>query len=164
MASEVDLGRFCSVGPRVVFGGGIHPTDTVSTSPLFYSPNGQCGLTLTADQPAEVERERITVGHDVWIGANAYVRDGVNVGIGAVIAAGAVVVSDVPPYAIVGGVPARVIRYRLPPDTVQGLLATRWWEWDLDRLRAERHRFVSKDVREFIRAAMPAPDPAGVEV
>jgi carbonic anhydrase/acetyltransferase-like protein (isoleucine patch superfamily) len=90
------------------------------------------------------------VGNDVWIGVRAAIKDGVTVGDGAVIAAGAVVVEDVSPYAIVGGVPAKLIRFRFPQEIVQFLLNFRWWEQDDDWLRQNWSRF--HDVHALMKA------------
>lgn len=148
--NDVTLGGFCSVGPRVLLGCGDHPADLPSTSPVFFSTRGQCGATFAAADHA-VERRPITLGHDVWIGAHAFVRDGVTIGDGAIVAAGAVVTADVPPYAIVGGIPARVIRLRFPDAAITQLLALQWWHWDEPRLRAAQPWFILSDINAFLR-------------
>ncbi|MFW6145874.1 MAG: CatB-related O-acetyltransferase [Planctomycetota bacterium] len=129
------FGRFCSIGRELLCGLGEHPTDRVSTSPVFYSTAPPGGVTF-ATRDTAVEHVPVTVGSDVWIGARVFLRDGITLGHGAIVAAGAVVVDDVPPYAIVGGTPARVIRYRFDEATVERLLATAWWAWDVSRLQA----------------------------
>src|SRR5262249_10735626 len=98
--TNLTIGRFCSVGPNLKCGYGLHPTNYVSTSPVFFSTRKQCGITF-ADSDHFEEQQSTAVGHDVWVGANVYLRDGISVGHGAVIAAGAVVTKDVPPYVIV---------------------------------------------------------------
>jgi serine acetyltransferase len=85
--------------------------------------------------------QAVTIGHDVWIGARVLVLGGVNIGIGAVVAAGAVVTKDVPPYAIVAGVPARIIRYRFNEDQIRTLLETRWWDMSIAELKASKDLF-----------------------
>src|SRR5262249_55454550 len=107
--SRVDIGKFCSIGPELMCGYGDHPLCWPSTSPVFYSTAGQAGRTF-ADHDCFDERQFTTIGNDVWIGARVFIRDGVSIGHGAVVAAGAVVTKEVPPYAMVGGVPARIIR------------------------------------------------------
>lgn len=106
-----DIGKFCSIGDGVRIGLGIHPTHLESTHPAFYSNQGNWDIKPTVKEKI-VEYKKITIGDDVWIGSNAMLLDGVNVGSHSVIAAGAVVTRDVPEYAIMGGVPARVLKYR----------------------------------------------------
>lgn len=123
------VGKFCSIGPQTLIGGlGRHPSDWVSTHPAFYSTLGVTGMTFAQGTHFEELRET-RIGNDVWIGARAIVLDGVTVGDGAIIAAGAVVTRDVAPYTIVGGVPARPLRTRVAPELVPRLLALRWWDW-----------------------------------
>jgi chloramphenicol O-acetyltransferase type B len=147
--SHADVGRYCSIGPQLLVGLGRHPTDWVSTSPVFFSPAAQCGATF-ADAPHFAERARVTIGNDVWIGARVYLRDGATVGDGAVIGAGAVVARDVPPYAVVAGVPATVRRMRFPPSEVSRLLGVRWWDWEPDRVRRHAALFRQPDVAAFL--------------
>ena len=90
----------------------------------------------------------VTIGSDVWIGARAMIVDGVHVGHGAVVAAGAVVTKDVEPYSIVGGVPARVLRYRFPPEVIAGLLEIEWWNWPYHRIQERAADFA--DATAFI--------------
>jgi acetyltransferase-like isoleucine patch superfamily enzyme len=139
------FGRFCSVGRELLCGLGEHPTDRVSTSPVFYSTAAPCGESF-ARRDTAVEHTPVRVGSDVWIGARVFLRDGVTVDHGAIVAAGAVVVADVPPYAIVGGTPARVIRRRFDEATIERLLATAWWDWDFPRLRAAADALGGTDV------------------
>ena len=112
------IGKFCSIGPNFSCGLGIHPTNGISTSPMFYSISKQNGITLTKDNKME-ETKQTNVGNDVFIGANVTVLDGVTIGDGAVIGAGAVVVKDIPPYAIAVGVPAKVVKYRFEKDKIE---------------------------------------------
>ncbi len=136
-----DIGAYTSIGPRVMLGGlGKHPVDRLSTHPAFYSSRLQAGTSFTEDDLVD-ELPRVTVGSDVWIGAGSIVLDGLKLADGAIVGAGAVVTKDVPPYAVVGGVPARIIRFRFDEATIEALLAWRWWELDHAQLAAVAHRF-----------------------
>ncbi|WP_312856536.1 CatB-related O-acetyltransferase [Phytoactinopolyspora halotolerans] len=145
--SLTDVGRFCSIAPYCIIGLAEHPTDFVSTHPAFYRHLPAYGWDLVAEDQHH-ELTRTTVGSDVWIGAGAVVKGGVTIGHGAIIGAGAVVTRDVPPYAIVGGVPAQIIRYRFDPAQINDLLESRWWERDLNWLRT--HAADMRDVAKFI--------------
>lgn len=139
--SRVKIGKFCCIGPDVVAGLGLHPaSDFVSVHPIFYSPNAQAGTTF-ADRSYFDELGHITIGNDVWIGARATIVDGVHIADGAIVAAGAVVVKDVPPYAVVGGVPAKFIRYRFNPEQIAALLNFKWWDKDPSWLRENFIKF-----------------------
>jgi acetyltransferase-like isoleucine patch superfamily enzyme len=130
VVSHATMGRFCCIGPGVRIGPGRHPsTGFVSSHPIFYSTARHTGVTF-ADRAHFEEHLPTTIGHDVWIGANAVVSDGLTIGSGAIIGAGAVVTRDVTPYAIVGGVPAAPIRHRFSDDDIAMLLEFQWWERD----------------------------------
>jgi chloramphenicol O-acetyltransferase type B len=148
----VSVGRFSSIGPHFLCGYGEHPSDLVSTSPVFYSTRNQCGKSF-ADKDYFAEERATSIGHDVWVGTRVFVRDGVSIGNGAIVAAGAVVVKDVPDYAIVGGVPARVIRFRFADAVIRQLLEIEWWNWSEDKLREAQPLFVRDDVNAFIEWA-----------
>ncbi len=138
---NAEVGRYCSIGPGVQIGMTRHPIEGITTSPIGYVPdflNFERHFALAGDgwerrlplvdydiQP------RTRIGNDVWIGASAYLKDGITVGDGAVIGAHAVVTRNVPPYAIVAGNPARVIRMRFPEPMVARLQALAWWRFNL---------------------------------
>jgi virginiamycin A acetyltransferase len=126
------IGRYCSIAHGVRIVNHNHPLSFKGTSGLFFNPAwGLCDRWL-------VDQQSLEVGNDVWIGANAVILPEVNsIGDGAVIGAGAVVNRDVPPYAVVLGNPARVVKFRFPEDVIARLLKEKWWEKDLDEL-AER--------------------------
>ena len=146
------VGRFCCIGPESLIGGlGVHPTRWISSHPVFYSSLRQTGgVTFSPNSQIE-ELPGVTLGHDVWIGARAIVLDGVKVGTGAIVAAGAVVTEDVPPYAMVGGVPARTVRKRFDDASIDRLLELQWWTWPIDRLRTAASEFSKDDVAEALR-------------
>lgn len=130
------IGRFCSIAPGVVIGDGNHPTDWLSTH-SFQWGEGSWIPSEAINQftsPAERKSRKAIIGNDVWIGANAIILPGVTIGDGAIIAAGSVISRDVPPYAIVGGVPARVIRFRFDELVIERLMQIRWWRFRLDDL------------------------------
>jgi virginiamycin A acetyltransferase len=134
---SVLIGRYCSIGPELAFTLDQHPTDWVSTSPLLYEDGSTMLNRYVQDRaapaPAPHDFDRriklTTIGNDVWIGMRVVIRSGVSIGDGAVVAAGTVVVRDVPPYAVVAGVPARIIRYRFTPDLIGRLQACAWWRF-----------------------------------
>jgi acetyltransferase-like isoleucine patch superfamily enzyme len=122
-----NVGRFTCIGPECLIGGlGAHPINRKSTHRMFYSRNRAEWISYCKEEDFE-EKKYTNIGHDVWIGARAILMDGVNVGNGAIVAAGSIVTRDVPPYAIVAGVPAKVVRYRFEPEMVQKLQADAWW-------------------------------------
>ncbi|MGX5857990.1 CatB-related O-acetyltransferase [Dyadobacter jiangsuensis] len=132
---NVNVGKFCSIGPNVVVGLGNHPSrEFISSHPIFYSPHKQCGKTF-ADKSYFKEMHDTIIGNDVWIGANVVIPGGIRIGDGAIVAAGAVVTKDIPPYAIVGGVPAKIIKFRFDNLTIETLLELKWWDADEARLR-----------------------------
>lgn len=144
------IGRFCSIAGNIITGQVEHPLDMLSTHPLFYSNWGsvlpdfephmafrdQCAAgyeeaRLHSEAYFDERADRIVIGNDVWIGYGAFIRRGVKIGDGAVIAANAVVTKDVPPYTIVGGVPAKALKKRFDDKTIETLLQLRWWDYGL---------------------------------
>jgi acetyltransferase-like isoleucine patch superfamily enzyme len=122
------IGSFCSIANNVVIGGARHPIEWASTSPVFYQ--GRDSVRQKFSQHPLPLPACVEVAHDVWIGRSAIVISGVRIGTGAVVGAGAVVTRDVPPYAVVVGNPARVIKLRFDDETVARLLESKWWELD----------------------------------
>jgi len=131
------IGRFVSIAPFCRFTAGMHPYTypSATTSPVFFSLMKQCGFTYADRQMADEfrwadpeKKYAVVVGNDCWLQTNVTVMSGVTIGDGAVVLAGAIVTKDVPPYAIVGGIPARILKYRYDPDDIDFLLSFRWWE------------------------------------
>ena len=146
--SVTKIGKFCSIGPNLFCGWGIHPTNGISTSPMFYSTRLQNGVSLTDKDKIE-ERKLITIGNDVFIGANVTILDGITIGNGAIIGAGAVVTKDIPDYAIAVGCPIMIIRYRFNDDQIAALKKIQWWKFDEDKLQDVEKLFFNVD--EFIK-------------
>ena len=146
--SMTNIGKFCSIGPNLFCGWGIHPTNGISTSPMFYSTKEQNGLSLT-DMDKIEERKLISIGNDVFIGANVTVLDGVTIGDGAIIGAGAVVSKDIPDYAIAVGNPIKIIRYRFNDEQISCFKRIQWWNFEEDKLQDIEKMFF--DVDEFIK-------------
>lgn len=149
--TKATVGRYVSIGSRVSVGLGEHDWRRLSTSALFY-----------ADAWAVLTEGDCEIGSDAWIGVNAVVRRGSRVGTGAVVGASAVVTEDVPDFAIVAGIPARLIRYRFPEVTQARLKASKWWEREIDDARAlldSMSRELGIAELRNARAATPEPTP-----
>jgi chloramphenicol O-acetyltransferase type B len=129
------IGKFCSISNDVFIGLGSHPIDYFSTSPIFYRKKNIIEIDLILKDYSFQEYENIKIGNDVWIGAKAIVLDGITIGHGAVVAANAVVTKDIPPYAIVGGVPAKILKYRFNDTKIKKLLESNWWDNDLEAIK-----------------------------
>lgn len=142
------IGKFCSIGPNLVSGWGVHPTNGISTSPIFYSTRRQNGFSLSSFDKVQ-ELKPITIGNDVYIGMNVTVLDGVTIGDGAVVGAGCIVTKDVPPYAVVFGNPMRYHRYRFDQETIHKLLEIKWWDWPLEDLHKISDNFFN--VNDFVQ-------------
>ena len=133
---KLHIGKFCSIacGTKFLFTSANHTLRSLSTYtfPIFFE---QWGLDAQNITDAWDNRGDITVGNDVWIGFESVILSGVTIGDGAIIGARAVVTKDVPPYTIVGGVPARPIRKRFDDETIAALEALRWWDWPAEKIR-----------------------------
>ena len=150
---EVRIGKYCSFASGVLFiASGEHNHRAVSNFP-FCAHYLDCGA-----EKDTFSKGAILIGSDVWVGARAIILSGVKIGDGAVIAAGAVVAKDVPPYAIVGGVPAKLIKYRFSPDIIEELLQIKWWEWSDDIVTKNIDDFYS-DIKVFLHKSKLPPKP-----
>ena len=131
--SDAHIGQFCSIGNKCSIGGGLHPINTVSTSPVFLSGNNF--LHTNFSNIHFLPSKTVIIGNDVWVGDNVYIKAGVTIGTGAVIGAQAVVTKDVSPYAVVAGVPAQEIKKRFDDKTIARLLKIEWWNWSEGKIR-----------------------------
>jgi len=149
--ANTTFGKFCSVGPNLKCGWGIHPVNGISTSPVFYSTKTQVGFTFSTTDKF-VEHKHIYIGNDVFIGRNVTILDGITIGDGAVIGAGAVVSKDIPPYAIAVGSPIQIVKYRFSQEIIGALLASKWWDKDDVVLKeVEKNFFDVEQFLEFIK-------------
>lgn len=143
---RIAAGAFCSIAKAVEVIGAQHPYSRVSTHPISYGSYYKKAAAYDYGvedfgpwSPLEwgvLNLPDVSIGHDVWIGQKVMLKGGLTIGNGAIIAAGSVVTKDVPPYAIVGGVPAQIIRYRFPEEIIARLQATAWWDYSLKELAA----------------------------
>ena len=130
------IGKFCSIacGAKFIFNCANHTLKSLSTYtfPLFYE---EWDLPKSEVAAAWDNKGDIVIGNDVWIGFEAVILAGVKIGDGAIIGARAVVTKDVPPYSIIGGIPAKVIRKRYSPDIIEQLLSLKWWDWTEEKMK-----------------------------
>jgi acetyltransferase-like isoleucine patch superfamily enzyme len=153
--SRLIVGNYSSIGGTYMLGG-FHPVDHVTTYPLRIN----LGIEGGGKDGNPVPSGDTTVGSDVWTGYGCWILGGVTIGDGAVVATGAVVTKDVPPYAIVGGVPAKVLRYRHSEEQIAALLEIRWWDWPEEEIREAVPFLVSPDIDAFIEYARAKGKPA----
>ncbi len=130
------IGRYCSINGTARIQQN-HKMDFVTTYPIAYlAPIIANEEIFSMESKVKLKGERSEIGNDVWIGANVTLIEGKNIGDGAIIGAGAVVTHDVEPYAVAGGVPARVIRYRYPKEMIDAFLRIKWWDWPVEKINA----------------------------
>ncbi|MBE2983880.1 CatB-related O-acetyltransferase [Campylobacter sp. RM9344] len=123
--NSCDIGSFTSIANGVIIGGGMHPMEWVGMSPVFY--DGRDSVKAKFSEFKRDEIKKTIIGHDVWIGNNCLIKQGVNIGNGAVVGMGSVVTKDVEPYAVVAGNPAKIIRKRFDDNMIGKLLKSQWW-------------------------------------
>lgn len=160
------IGRYCSIAGSLRVGDIEHPTDWLGTSPFQYNAD-RFGWHKSAnrfiakpDRKSTFRKPPVVIGNDVWIGARAMILRGVTIGDGAIVAGGSVVTKDVAPYAVVGGIPAKVIKHRFDDDTVRRLLDLRWWDYapndlsgvpfdDIDKAIVEVKRRIDEGMKPY---------------
>ena len=143
MIFNTEIGSFCSISYGVTIGPPDHNFNRLTTHPFLH--NKKYNILEEQDLLATSKFDRqCKIGHDVWIGCNATILRGVTIGDGAVIGANSLVNKDVPPYAIVGGVPARIIKYRFSNEIIKELLSIKWWNWSVDCIKKNKHIFTGK--------------------
>lgn len=134
--ADLKIGKFCSISDEVtIFLGGEHEINTISSYPFSLKNHYSKG--------------DVTIGNDVWIGQSTIILSGVTIGDGAIIGANSLVTKDVKPYAVVGGNPAKLIKYRFDDDTIDKLLKIKWWDWSIDKIIHNRHLLNSDDFEKL---------------
>lgn len=147
VSNKVTFGNYCSIAQDVILDGGFnHETRFISTYPFhaWYAKCSHLNSNITV-------RGDIEIGSDVWIGEGAIIMSGVKIGHGAVVGARALVTKDVPPYHIVGGIPAKLLRERFKPDQIESLLKIKWWDWSDEKVIENAAMFLSNSIEEFIK-------------
>ena len=145
--SNAIIGRFTVIARDCAIGLGAHPTNYLTHHSIFYK-KVPWGFHKEWIQHLDFDEFPLTyIGNDVWIGARTIVMDGVNIGDGAIIAAGSVVTKDVPAYAIVGGAPAKLIKYRFDEKMINKLLDMKWWNWPDDKITKNIALFHIPDLK-----------------
>lgn len=146
------IGSFCSIAQEVlILLGGNHSLDWVTTFPFEKEPEV---FTNRPDKLYEASKGDVIIGNDVWIGRRVIILSGLNIGDGAIIAAGSVVTKDVMPYTIVGGNPAKFIRKRFDDTTISALLKIKWWDWEDEKINSNLNEICSSNVEDFIETQL----------
>ena len=153
VGDKLVIGKFCALarGVKFIMNGANHKLTGFSTYPFgIFGQGWEAAVPAPADLPS---RGDTVVGNDVWIGYDALVMPGVQIGNGAIVAARAVVVKDVPAYAVVGGNPAKLLKSRFPPETVAALERIAWWNWPVEKVTRHLQAIVSADLAALQAAA-----------
>ena len=150
--TKLKIGKFCSLakGVRIVLGG-EHHAEWITTYPLdvFVQPQGGTGPGQSST------KGDVVIGNDVWIGVNSVILSGVTIGDGAIIGAASLVTRDIPPYTIAAGHPAKPIRKRFEEPVIQALLAIRWWDWPLEKIKEAQPLLMSGNLDDFLKKYAP---------
>lgn len=155
LGAKISVGSFCSIARGVTFFlAGNHPVNFVSSYPFGKTQSTRSWREGNFDDVFNCTKGNITIGNDVWIGANCTILSGVTIGHGAVIGANSVVTKNVAPYAIVCGNPGRVVRFRFTSEIIGGLLQLAWWEWDDDKIADAVEDIASPNVEDFLSKYM----------
>lgn len=140
---NVKIGKYCSFAKDIYYFNANHPIEKFTTHPIIYNK------IFKMVNSEKIYRNNLNIGNDVWVGQNSIILSNVrNIGNGAIIAAGSVVTKNIPPYAVVAGVPAKIIKYRFDEKTIQKLEEIKWWDWDEDKIKLAIKNF--NDVEELI--------------
>lgn len=151
--NKLIIGSFCSIAPNIkIYLGGNHRMDWVTTYP-FGHINQQI-FNKFDGKGHPVSKGDVIIGNDVWIGSNVIIMSGVIIGDGSVIANNSHVVKDVEPYSIVGGNPAKLIRYRFIKEKIEKLLKIKWWNWDDSKINDNLHLLCNNDIDSFINSEL----------
>lgn len=146
--NPIQIGSYCSIARDVIFQEILHDYEKITT---YFIQERIFGEKARTDG---FSKGSIIVGNDVWIGAQSIILSGVTIGDGAVIAANSVVTKDVPPYAIIGGSPAKIIKYRFDQEVINELLELQWWNWSIDKIKRNKDIFtdkLNKDILQTIK-------------
>lgn len=158
---DLQMGKFCSIAENVSLISGNHAYNYVTTYP-FKSVKMWHNQWLPLDDIEDhIWNDKTIIGNDVWIGQGVVIKGGITIGDGAIIAANAVVTKSVPPYAIVGGNPAKIIKYRFSEAQIKALLKIKWWEWADETINDQLYKMMSPDIDAFIEEFLPlVPQPS----
>ncbi|WP_376709744.1 DapH/DapD/GlmU-related protein [Pseudochrobactrum lubricantis] len=151
-----EIGHFCSIASNVRINALEHPMQRLTMHKMTYRPNEYFrNIGVDMDYRAHRSSRRVTIGNDVWIGHGAVILPGVSIGTGAVIGANAVVSKDVPPYMIVAGVPAKILRPRFDEKTVECLLQSAWWDWPVEMIYKALPDIQTMEINAFLDKWLP---------
>ena len=145
------IGKFCAIARDVKFimNGANHPLKGFSTYPFYIFKNGWEHAIPNPNNQSEIEDT--IIGNDVWIGYNATIMPGVQIGHGAIVASKAVVTKDVSPYSIVGGNPAKVIRMRFDESTIKALISVAWWDWPVEKITEKLSDIINYNLARLMK-------------